>query len=76
MDINKLIKLNPKIFWATLELHHQHINRNYVMNIMQSLNEMGLLTAEGRKVLENLIIEDGKVFKIELNDDTRNKKIS
>ena len=52
--------IDSEDFWKALEREHFHINRDYVLRIMRSLNAMGYLTAEGRKALEKLIIEDGK----------------
>ena len=42
-------------FWERLEQEHQHVNREYVLRIMRSLNADGYLNKKGKKVLEELI---------------------
>ena len=62
------MKILGKDFWKKLDEEHSHVNRRFVLEIMRNLNEWDYLTAEGKKVLENLIIEDSKAFKIEVED--------
>lgn len=71
MDIKDYLKFDSKKFWNELDEKNVHVNRRFVLEIMRNLNEWGFLTAEGKKVLENLIIEDSKAFKLEIDENDK-----